>query len=213
MIRFERITYWCGLALAVALLLCTCEGWRKDNRRNAANLKASRDSTQHFKNRLGVATASRQALLLDYEQMENLYLDASAENKAMAKEFAKVQSLVKVKAKISLPSVKASFKDSIPCSFDRSGRVAQKWFGLKYNVNPHGLQLDSITIPATARVMTGIKRKWIFGKETVVTDVTFDNPYIHAAEVESAQVVVKTPWYKKWYVWCAAGLAGGLLLK
>jgi len=211
--NFKRITVLCIIAFLFGWAVYSCEARQRERALANVNLEAARDSVVHFKNRLGIETASRKALLLDYGQMENLYLKADAQNRAMAKEFAKVQSVVKVKTVTRIDTVRITFRDSIPCDFERSGRVAEKWFGLKYKVNPHGIILDSLTVPVTATIMTGTKRKWIFGKQTLTTDITIDNPYVKVQGLESAQLAIPDPWYKKWYVWLAAGFAGGLLLK
>ena len=59
-------------------------------------------------------------------------------------------------------------------------------------------------------IITGSKRKWFLGKEIYTTDITNSNPHIEITQLKAAEVIIPEPWYKKWYVWFAAGLAGGI---
>jgi hypothetical protein len=51
------------------------------------------------------------------------------------------------------------------------------------------------------------------GKESLITDVTNTNPHITVSKLKSLEVVVPSPWYKKWYVWLGAGLIGGMVAR
>ena len=198
------------VALAVLLLLSL----RECGRRGAladANLDALTDTVRHYKNRLGTLTASKATLQLDRKQMQDYIIKKDAELAALAKEFANVKSVVKVRTELRIDSIPVPYEVAVPFEFERAGKVKDKWYSFGYRSDPKGIAIDSLRIPAALTVITGTKRKWFLGKETVTTDITSDNPHINVTEITAAEVVVTTPWYKKWYVWAAAGFVGGVL--
>lgn len=177
-----------------------------------ANYSALTDTVTHYKNKLGTVTASMGTLQLDNNQVKDLLLKKDSELAALASEFAKLHSVVKYDTDITLPPVSIPFKDSVPCVFSRTDSVKHKWYSFTYDVDQKGLKIDSLIIPNTATVITGTKRKWFLGKETVTTDITNTNPYVKVTGITAAEVVLPVPWYKKWYVWLAAGVVGGFVL-
>ena len=50
------------------------------------------------------------------------------------------------------------------------------------------------------------------GKQTITTDIANTNPFISIKNIQSVEITTPEPWYKKWYVWLAGGIAGGVIL-
>lgn len=178
-----------------------------------SNLEAITDTVKHFKNRLGTQTASINTLQLDKKQLQDLILDKDAELAILTKEFSKVNTITKYKTVTHIDTIRIAYKDTVPCVFDRTGEVKDTWYSFSYKSNQKGIQVDSLTIPNTTTAITGFKRDWIFGKQTIVTDITNSNPLIRVTEMKSVEIVVPVPWYEKWYTWLAAGLIGGFIIK
>ncbi|MFL9845446.1 DUF6549 family protein [Flavobacterium rhizosphaerae] len=177
------------------------------------NLTALNDTVKHYTNKLGTQTASISTLQLDKEQLQDLILSKDVELNELSKEFAKVSSLVKYKTITKYDTIAIIYTDSIPCDFTRLSTVKKEWYGFNYISSQSGFKIDSLTIPNQTTVITGTKRKWFLGKETITTDITNSNPYINVTDIKAAEIVIPVPWYKKWYVWTAAGLALGILSK
>jgi len=83
---------------------------------------------------------------------------------------------------------------------------------MKYRVTNDSLQVPQFTTHTETAVMTGTKRKWFLGKQTLVTDVTNTNPHITVTGITSAELAVPEPWYRKWYFWGGLGVLGGVLI-
>jgi hypothetical protein len=177
-----------------------------------SNLEAITDTVKHFKNKLGTQTASINTLQLDAAQLQKVILDKDAELATLTKEFSKVNIITKYKTVMQIDTIRITYKDTVPCIFERSGEVKKDWYSFMYKSNQKGLQIDSLSIPNTTTAITGFKRKWFLGKQTAVTDITHSNPFIKVTEIKSVEIVVPVPWYEKWYVWLVSGLIGGFLV-
>lgn len=207
----NAILYIVILILSVLLMASLQECSRRGHNADV-NLKALTDTTKHYHNKIGTITASRNTLQLNNKQLQEYVIKKDKELTALSKEFARVKSVVKADVVVRIDSVPVPYSVPAPCVFERSGAITDKFYSFGYTSNQNGFRIDSLKVPATFYTITGIKRSWFLGKETVTTDVTSDNPYVKIKTVQSAEVVVPVPIYKKWYVWLATGIAGGYLI-
>ena len=72
---------------------------------------------------------------------------------------------------------------------------------MQYTVTPDSLTIAPLSVFTETAVITGYKRKWFLGKESLVTEVTHTNPYITTPKINSAEVILPSQWYKKWFIW------------
>lgn len=200
-----------SVILAVLLFASLQECSRRGNNQDD-NLNALTDSIKYYKNRLGTETASKATLQLSNSQMKEYILKKDKELAELSKEFANVKTVIKTKTELKIDTILIPYDVPVPCDFKRTGEVKDKWYRFMYTSNQNGLKIDSLTIPTKITAITGTKRKWFLGKETLTTDITSDNPYLKVNDITSAEVTIPTPWYKKWYVWAAVGAAGGFLI-
>ena len=203
------------IATAVLVVLLFASVQTCSNMRSVAdaNGQAFTDSLKQYKNKLGTITASIKTLQLDKRQLQDFVLYKDAELKALAAEFAKVKSVIKYETVTLVDSIPIPYKDTVPCIFERAGKIKDKWYSFAWQSNQKGVGIDSLQFSNTATVITGVKRSWFLGKETLTTDITNSNPYMKVNDVKAAELVIQTPWYKKWCVWLAVGAAGGILMK
>lgn len=202
-------------ALCIALAVCLLLAVQRCNHvqdMNVVNMNALTDTVKHYTNKLGTQTASIKTLQLDKKQIQDLLLDKDKELKALASEFSKVHSVTKAEAEIVIKEVPIIYRDTIPFVFERIDSVKTDWYRFGYVSNQKGLQIDSLRTWTSLTAITGTKRKWFLGKETVTTDITFSNPHIKVTEIKAAELTVPVPWYKKWYLWLAAGVIGGFVI-
>ena len=199
------------MALVVALLLSVSK-CSYDKTIYTNNLDALTDTLITFKNKIGTQTASIKTLKYSKQQLQNHLLEKDTELATLAKQFARINSVIKYKTLVKLDTLRVVYHDTVPYVFTRIGTVKQPFYNFTYTSTQDGFLIDSLSILNTATVITGTKRKWFLGAETVITDVTNSNPYITVTGITAAEVVVPNPWYKKWYVWFAAGIAGGYLI-
>lgn len=200
--------------LIIALVIClfvSVHQCHHNAKRADINLTAINDTVTHFKNKLGTQTAGIKTLQLEKSQLNKTIFGKDKELATLAKSFSKVQSVVKYAQVTKYDTIQVRYQDSVQCTFNRTGTIHNNWYSFTYKSNNKGFLIDSLTLPNKTIVLTGIKRKWFLGKETLTTEVTNTNPHITITGITSAQVVISSPWYKKWYVWLGIGLAGGLV--
>ena len=212
MVTMKKLSYLIIAALVVALLF-SVQRYSYHHDKDVANMAALTDSVTHYKNKLGTSTASIKTLQLDKKQIQELLIKKDRELSALAFEFSKVHSITKYTTLTKFDTIQLAYTDSVPCVFERTGTVKNQWYSFGYRSNQKGVEFDTLSIPNTATVITGTKRKWFLGKETLTTDITNSNPYISVTGITAAELTLPTPWYKKWYVWLAGGLLAGSIIR
>lgn len=213
----HSIAYFVSLLLAILLLL-QCKKNVELSHQSESNARSLMDSVTLYKNALGGKTASIAALKGEKKTIETLMLQKDAELKALAKEFSKLKFISKLESKVKIDTIAIPFNAPIAVcdssgTFNRTGSFVTKWYNLNYKVTNDSLTLSSVNMDTETTIITGFKRKWLLGKETLYTDVTHNNPYISVSNIKSAEIIVPEPWYKKWYVWLGVGIIGGIAIK
>lgn len=209
--------YLIALLLAV-LLVHQCERNLSDNITSTNNIAALTDSVSYYKNKLGTSTASVRTLQLEAKDMKKVIIEKDKNIAALTSEFSRLKSITSVKSEINLPPVRIKYTEPIandsilPLKFVRKGFNKTDWYNLGYKVTQDSLIIYPLSVPTQTTIITGFKRKWLLGRQTLTTDVTNSNPYISVQEIKSAEVIVPEPLYKKWYVWLTIGLAGGAIM-
>jgi hypothetical protein len=202
------------VVVLVVLLLLSIQRCTYNRTLGSGNAAALTDTVAYFTNKLGTQTASIKTLLADKQQLASLILAKDKQLSALASEFANVHAVVKYKTVTAVDTVYIAYArplDTLP-AFERNGAVFNPWYSFDYKVKNNGLNLANLTMQTETAVITGVKRNWFLGKETLVTDVTNTNPYVTVTNLKAAEVTLPVPWYKKWYVWLAAGAVGGFLM-
>lgn len=211
----KRLIPSCICLVLLVIIVFQCEsGFRKKDIYNT-NLIAFADTVSYYKNVLGNQTATIKTLALQKEQLDKIIIKKDKQLKVLTAEFSSVNSVIKYSTQTKIDTIVTVFKnpvDSIP-RFCITGDRFDKWFSFKYKVTNDSLILSSFITHTDAAIITGYKRKWFLGKETLTTDITFSNPYIEVNQLSSAQVSIRQPLYKKWYIWLGMGIVGGLLIK
>jgi hypothetical protein len=187
-----------------------CQGFRQAAETNLTTLS---DSVHYYRNRLGTQTASIKILEVEQSDLKKVVLSKDEQLAALSKEFSRIKTIVQYTQQITYDTIAVTYKDTAPCIFTRSGTVNTKWYGFQYESTNNGFVIDSLTLNNKVTIISGFKRSWLLGRQTLVTDVTNSNPHIQITGLKSTEVVVPSPWYKKWYVWLGAGVIGTLLAR
>lgn len=199
-------------AIIVILLLLLFKQCEKSKRLSEFALNESR-KVELYKNKIGTLTATVKVSELTEKELKKLVLQKNDSLKKLASEFKKVQYITIVKEVVKIDSVKVPFEVEIPCEFERLGKYdTDSHFRFNYALNQSGFSIYDITIPNEQTIITGLKRKWIFGKQTLHTDITNTNPYIHTKEIQTIVVPVKVEWYNNKFVWFGLGAVGGIMI-
>ena len=208
----KNYVYWVVIATLATALLFSLQQCSYTKSQNYSVTKSLTDTLSHFTNVLGLQTASITTLKADKKTLNNLILSKDAQLAKLSKEFAELKSITKYNTITAFDTITIAYTDTIACEFKRSGVINKPWYSFTYHSNQNALKIGTLTVPNTATIITGTKRKWFLGKEIVTTDITNSNPYIKVTEIKAAEVTVAVPWYKKWYLWLAIGTAGGALM-
>ena len=182
-----------------------------------ANSKTLTDSIVYYKNVLGTYTASIRTLQLDNKLTKEVLFKRDARLNKLAREFSKLKWITTTKSNITFDTIAAKLDVDIAANdttdFIRQGKISSAWYSLGYKITNDSLTIAPFKTWTETTVITGIKRKWFLGEQILITDVTNTNPYITITGIKSVEVIVPEPWYRKWYVWLAAGAAAGMLIK
>jgi hypothetical protein len=203
---------WLTISLLVVLLFLSIDRCSYNKKIASVNFQAITDTVTYYNNAIGTQTASIKTLQADKKTLANTLLNKDAELTKLSKDFVKLSSVIKYKTITKIDTIAINYKDTIPCEFERSGVINTRWYSFSYQSNQNALKIGSLTIPNTAIIITGTKRKWFLGKETLTTDVTNSNPFLKVTEIKAAEINIPAPWYKKWYVWLAAGVVSGAFI-
>lgn len=133
------------------------------------------------------------------------------ETNLLIKKFKSLHQFIKHNTITVIDSVRINYTDTVPYQFTKKGMLANKWLKLKYEASQMGIKIDSLTIPNETFIVTGTKQKWFLGPRILTTEITNKNPYIKTTNLTSAEITIQEKWYKRWYVWLAAGLVSGYL--
>jgi hypothetical protein len=202
--------------LLIVSLIYQCSKNNELSMRYEIDARTLTDTVTYYKNSLGSHTATINTLQGDKEVIEKIVLEKDIALKALYKEFKTIKSLSKVNSTIHIDTIAIVFDKPVECDsvkFKKSGYITSKWYSLGYRVNNDSLIISPFTTWTETTTITGFKKKWFLGKQTLVTDVTNSNPYITVTNIKAADIIIPEPWYRKWYVWLAVGIAGGLFTK
>ncbi|WP_154652619.1 DUF6549 family protein [Flavobacterium rivuli] len=209
----RKYIYPTAMIILLLTLIFSIERCQFYNQNANANFKALTDSITYFTNRLGTQSASIKTLEIEKSLLNQNLLAKDKQLATLTQEFSEVKSIIRYSQTTKYDTITITYKDTISCIFSRFGKVKTKWYRFNYTTNNKGITIDSLTINNQATAITGFKRSWFLGKQTLTTTVTNTNPNITITSLTSAQVIVPNPWYKRWYVWLGAGVIGGMLTR
>ena len=128
------------------------------------------------------------------------------------KEFVKIKTVTKYIDKIQIDTIKVTYKDSIPCVFDRSGELKTKEYSFTYKSNQNGFTVNDFDIKDSLLIVTGTKRKWFLGRETNTIDISHTNKYVKSDSVQHFEVVQKKKFYETTLFKVGVGFILGALI-
>lgn len=179
-----------------------------------ANVKALNSQSKVYKLKNGQLVTSVESLSYTNSQLKNSIVMKDKKIKELTNKFSKVHSVTKYVTNTKFDTIKLTYKDSIPCNFERVGSDLKKWYHIAYKSNQKGVEITELSIPDSVIVVTGDKRKWFWGKRTTTTDITHANPFVETQSIQHIEVKEKNKWYNSTIFKIGVGfIGGGLLLK
>jgi hypothetical protein len=197
-----------GCLILIAQLFQKCES----EKLQLANVEALNSQTKVYKLKNGQLVTSVETLSYTNSQLKNSIVMKDKKVKELTNKFSKVQSLTKYITNIKFDTIKLTYKDSIPCNFEKVGSSFKEWYHIAYKSNQKGVEITELSIPDSVIVVTGIKRKWFLGKQTQTTDITHTNPFVQTEQIQHIEVVTPKKWYDTNLFKIGIGFIGGALI-
>ena len=203
-----------NLILCVVCVVLFCMLFNKCEIENLqlANVDALNSQLTTYKLKNGQLVTSAQTLSCTNAQLKNSLLGKDKTLKEVMAKFAKVQSVTKYVTNTKIDTIAITYKDTIPCIFERNDAIFHEWYSLGYNSNQKGITITELSIPDSVAIVTGTKRKWFLGKQTQTIDITHTNPFVETDAVQHIEVVAKPKWYQTTIFKLGLGFLGGYLL-
>jgi hypothetical protein len=206
--RMIKIIPYLTIAVLFMILFEKC----KENKTHIANIEALNSTVATYKLENGQSVATIQSLQLDKAMAVYLILSKDAELTEMYGKFHDVKTITKYVTKTKIDTLKITYNDSIPCVFNRSGTVFEKWYNLGYKSNQHGIEIEELSIPDSVKIITGTKRKWLFGKKTQTIDIMHSNPFVQTEALQHIEIKQNNAWYNSTVAKIGLGFLGGYFI-
>lgn len=201
-----------AIIILIVALLISFQKCNFEKELRASQNVAYNDTVSVFKNKLGTLTSEKKVLKMTNSDLKENILSGNAKLKALTDEFAKVKSLVVVKEKVVIKSIEVPFEVQIPCEFERTGIKSEKLYSFNYKINQNGFNISDLEIPNEQTIITGFKRKWFLGRQTLTTDITNSNESIIIQDVKTIEIVIPKRFYDTRAFNIGVGFIGGALL-
>jgi hypothetical protein len=185
-----------ALIFAIIMLLSTTFTKCENEKKQKNNIESLNSELQSYKLKNGKLAWSNETLNYTNSQLKEFVIAKDKKLQELTKKFSKVKSVTKEITTTKIDSIIIRYKDTIPCIFTKSGSIDEKWYQLKYNINQKELSINDIMIPDSVIVVTGEKRKWLFGKTTNTIDVSHSNPYMKVEGIKHIEVVEDKKWHE-----------------
>lgn len=179
-----------------------------------ANVKALNSQSKFYKLKNGQLVTSVESLSYTNSQLKNSIVMKDKKVKELTNKFSKVKSVTKYVTNTKFDTIKLTYKDSIPCNFEKVGSDFKEWYHIAYKSNQKGVEITELSIPDSIIIVTGDKRKWFLGKRTSTLDITHANPFVETESIQHIEVKEKNKWYNSTIFKIGVGfIGGGLLLR
>lgn len=194
---------WIGFlfALIVFLSMWNCNNnLNKDLKRQKDNVVALNKENVTYRTKNGDLVISVNTLQYDKKQLIDLVFSKDEKLNEMRKKFSSVKTIIKYNTETKFDTILVSYKDSIPCNFNKTDSIKTKWYKFNYNSNQKGVVINDFTTYDSIKHVFGTKRKWLFGKETQTMDLSHSNPNVKDYNIQQIEVPENKSFVEKYYI-------------
>lgn len=177
-----------------------------DKRVREGNIKALTEEMDLYKTKYNEVVASKQSVIIT-----NDFLKSSNDSlKQIIKNFKKPDIVVKYKWKLKVdtlyvPLISTEYPDEFKFNY------SDQWASLSGKVNKKDIVFDPPILINEQDVVSGIKKKGLFGKKEYYVDIKNSNPYIQHVSINTFKVDVRKSWHEKWWITIPIGFTAGYL--
>jgi regulator of replication initiation timing len=185
-----------NLIIIILSLLLALSIFDGKNESNKYKLEKSNYESEigNYKQKDGSLVASKKVVELENSRLRS-EINKNIKAKELSKTFSKVKEYTKVTTSIVYDTINVTFSDTIKADFNIRGNQKNKFYEFNYQINQKELNLTDFKIYDTISRIKGIKKKWIFGKESYLVEETHSNPHIVTTSLQTFEIVPEKKWY------------------
>lgn len=185
-----------GLVVLVLFLTSTLFSKCENEKVQLANVKALNSESKNYKLKNGQLVLSKEVLVYTNKQLKDLVISKDATLKEITNKFSTVKTITKIVTETKLDIIRLTYKDTIPFKFERKGELVTKDYHLDYKSTQKGITIDYLSIPDSLTIVTGLKRKWLFGKNVETIDISHSNKFVNNGQVNYYEVKQNKKFYE-----------------
>lgn len=208
-INWKQLGLYVVILVLASMLFAKC----KNENLQLATIKALKTENTSYKLKNGQLVTSSKTLIATNEKQAVELIGNTETIKQLTDEFSKVKSITKYVEKIKIDTVQIVYKDSVPYEFEKSGKIVNEDYSLNYKSNQKGIDITDLSLENNnVTIVTGIKKKWFWGNETITTDITNSNKLIKIGELQHVEIQPKKKFYETTVFKIGIGVLAGTLI-
>ena len=208
----QKIFFFTIMLILCVLLVNNCSNKNATIQRQEDNIKALKDSTTYFKNKLNETVATKLALQLTEKELKE-EKKTNERLKVALKDFKKTIATIQSKQEVRIDTIKIPYKEEVDCVFSRFQTIKQPYYTFDLLSNEKGNTITNFSLTDNKQdIVIGYKKKKFFSNSELRVDITNSNPLFNQKEIKPIVIVYKKSWYEKPQITIPLGFALGLII-
>ena len=208
----QKIFFFTVVLILCVLLVNNCSNKNDTIQRQEDNIKALKDSTTYFKNKLKETVATKLALQLTEKELKE-EKKTNERLQIALKDFKKTIATIQSKQEVRIDTIKIPYKEEVDCVFSRFQTIKQPYYTFDLLSNEKGNTIANFSLTDNKQdIVIGYKKKNFFSNSELRVDITNSNPLFNQKEIKPIIIVYKKSWYEKPQITIPLGLAVGFFI-
>ena len=193
----QKIFFLTIIAVLCVLLVNNCSNKNATIQRQEDNIKALKDSTKYFKNKLNETVATKLALQLTEKELKEEKKTNERLQTAL-KDFKKTIATIQSKQEVRIDTIKIPYKEEVECIFSRFQTIKKPYYTFDLLSNEKGNTIANFRLTDNKQdIVIGYKKKNFFSNSELRVDITNSNALFNQKEIKPIIIVYKKSWYEK----------------
>lgn len=211
----ENIKNWLtrnAIAIVIiVLLLCSNIYFKNIVIKERENVEILTKKVEFYTLKGGTLVATTQKIAVSEVKLKEIVGKSSKKTQILAKKFKKIDKISTTEQEICIDTIKVALNDSLQGV--KIGKKIDPNFSFSYKITDKALEITDFKLKDTITEIGGVKRSWLFGKETETVDKIHSNKLF--VTTNSTEVSIKSPkkWYESKVLWFTIGALTVISLK
>jgi len=202
--------YSIAITILFIILLSTLYSQCERTKVALSNNNAIKSEIERYRLKNGQLVSSIKTLQITESELKQ---QLSKKEVEVVEKFSEPKSVIREITKTKIDTIKITYKDTVPCIFERNGALFHQWYSLGYKSNQKGVEITDLSIPDSIIIVTGYKRKWFLGKKTLTADITHANPFVNTEQAQHFEIKEKKRFWQTDLFKICTGIAIGKFAK